>query len=185
MSRLNRAYPGKDTTYVVDFINDGADILEAFRQYHTTAELADVSDPNVVLDLRNKLDATGCHDRFEIDRVAKVAVNPNATQASLDAAIGPISNGLGSFVRIYEFLGQMFDYGNTDYEMLYLFAKMLLPLLDYGRERDGIDLSVLRLTPHKMRDLGQQKLNLGAGNALRPAAGADHRDRLWPGAGKA
>jgi len=42
---------------------------------------------------------------------------------------------------------------------------MLLPLLDYGRERDGIDLSALRLTHHKMRELGQQKLNLGGGNA--------------------
>ncbi len=57
--------------------------------------------------------------------------------------------------------------GNTDFEKLYLFSKMLLPLLDYGRERDGIDLSALKLTHHRMRDLGQQKLNLG-GNA--PAA---------------
>jgi type I restriction enzyme, R subunit len=40
----------------------------------------------------------------------------------------------------------------------------LLPLLDYGREREGIDLSALKLTHHRMRDLGQQKLNLGGGN---------------------
>jgi type I restriction enzyme R subunit len=59
----------------------------------------------------------------------------------------------------------MFDYGNTAYEKLYLFAKMLLPLLTYGREREGVDLSALKLTHHKMRDLGQQKLNLGGGDA--------------------
>jgi type I restriction enzyme R subunit len=68
---------------------------------------------------------------------------------------------LGTYIRAYEFLGQMFDYGNTDYEKLYQFAKLLLPLLDYGREREGVDLSALKLTHHKMRDLGQQKLNLG------------------------
>jgi type I restriction enzyme R subunit len=34
-------------------------VLAAFRQYHTTAQLADVSDPNVVLDRRGKLDAAG------------------------------------------------------------------------------------------------------------------------------
>ena len=48
---------------------------------------------------------------------------------------------------------------------------MLLPLLDYGRERQGVDLSALKLTHHRMRDLGQQRLNLsGAGDtpALRP-----------------
>ena len=38
LSRLNRAHPGKDTTYVVDFINDPAQILTAFQQYYTTAE---------------------------------------------------------------------------------------------------------------------------------------------------
>ena len=207
LSRLNRAYPGKDTTYVVDFINEPEKVLEAFRQYYISAEWADVSDPNVVLDLRSKLDAAGCYDQFEVDRVAKVTVKPNATQAELDAAIGPVSNrlltrfklarqgmtshpegsqawqaakdereslllfkgDLGSYIRAYEFLGQMFDYGNTAFEKLYLFAKMLLPLLDYGRERDGIDLSALKLTHHKMRDLGQRDLALaGDGAPLQP-----------------
>ena len=201
LSRLNRAYPGKDTTYVVDFVNDADKVLEAFQQYHKTAELAGVSDPNVVLDLRSKLDATGYYDQHEVERVAKVAINPKSVQGDLDAAITPVSSrllirfkhakqafaagtdgdkaqqaaknemdalllfkgDLGSYVRVYEFLGQMFDYGNTEIEKLYLFAKMLLPLLDYGREREGIDLSALRLTHHRMRDLGQQKLNLGGG----------------------
>lgn len=206
LSRLNRAHPGKDTTYVVDFVNEPEDVLAAFRQYHTTAALADVSNPNVVLDLRNKLDAQGHYDQFEVDRVAKVAIRPQATQGELDAAIGPVSHrlltrykqaqqafraaedgskaqkaakdemdalvlfkrDLGSYIRAYEFLGQMFDYGNTDYEKLYLFAKMLLPLLDYGREREGLDLSALKLTHHRMRDLGQQRLNLGGGDAAAP-----------------
>ncbi|RVT96585.1 type I restriction endonuclease subunit R [Rhodovarius crocodyli] len=199
LSRLNRAYPGKDTTYVVDFVNEPSDILDAFRLYHTTAELVDVSDPNVVLDLRSKLEATGRYDRFEVDRVAKVIVKPNASQSELDAAIGPVvgrlttafkhaqqafrsepegskpwedgkaemallwqfKSDLASYIRVYEFLGQMFDYGNTDYEKLYLFAKVLVPLLDYRREREGLDLSALKLTHHRMRDLGQQRLNLG------------------------
>ncbi|MBR0676263.1 type I restriction endonuclease subunit R [Roseomonas alkaliterrae] len=206
LSRLNRAHPGKDTTYVVDFVNEPEEILAAFRQYHETAALADVSDPHVVLDLRSKLEAMGLFDRFEVERVAKVAVDPKATMADLDAAISPVSGrlltrfreaqqaaragtdgsrareaakaemevlllfkrDLGSYVRLYEFLGQMFDYGNTDFEKLYLFGKLLLPLLDYGREREGVDLSALRLTHHRMRDLGQQRLNLGGGE---PAEG--------------
>ena len=201
LSRLNRAYPGKDTTYVVDFVNEPEKVLEAFRQYHTTAELADISDPHVVLDLRSKLEATGYFDDHEVARVAKALLTPNAKQADLDAAIMPVSSrlltrfrhakqahqagtdgskakqaakdemdalllfkrDLGSYVRVYEFLGQMFDYGNTAFEQLYMFAKMLLPLLDYGREREGVDLSALNLTHHKMRDLGQQKLNLAGG----------------------
>ena len=206
LSRLNRAHPGKDTTYVVDFVSEAEDILAAFRQYHTTAELGGTSDPNIVLDLRNKLDAQGCYDWHEVERVVRAVLRPKASQADLDAAIGPVSNRLlvrykhaqqmakaepegtqaqkvahdeaealllfkrdfGTYVRAYEFLGQMFDYGNTDYEKLYLFAKLLLPLLDYGREREGIDLSALKLTHHRLRDLGQQKLNLGGAGPADP-----------------
>ena len=66
LSRLNRAYNGpfgfKDTTYVVDFVNDPEDILTAFKTYYDTAELANVTDPNLVLDMRMKLDALGFYD---------------------------------------------------------------------------------------------------------------------------
>ncbi|MBB5693594.1 type I restriction endonuclease subunit R [Muricoccus pecuniae] len=206
LSRLNRALPakGKDTTYVVDFVNEPEDILAAFRQYYRTAQLADVSNPNVVLDLRNKLDSLAYYDEHEVDRVARAVSKKNPTQADLDAAIGPVSNrlltkfkqarqttkdepegskahtdakgemdalllfkqDLGTYVRVYEFLGQMFDYGNTYYEKLHLFARMLFPLLNYGREREGIDLSALRLSHHKMRDLGQQRLAVGGGEQV-------------------
>jgi type I restriction enzyme R subunit len=64
LSRLNRAHPGKDTTYVLDFVNDPAEVLEAFKKYYTTAELAATTDPNQVFDLRAKLDAAGHYDDF-------------------------------------------------------------------------------------------------------------------------
>jgi type I restriction enzyme R subunit len=59
LSRLNRAHPGKDTTYVLDFINDPAEVLKAFQTYYEQAELAGTTDPNLVFDLRTKLDAAG------------------------------------------------------------------------------------------------------------------------------
>ncbi len=57
LSRLNRAADGKDTTYVVDFVNDPEEILSAFKMYYATAELANVTDPHLVFDLRAKLDS--------------------------------------------------------------------------------------------------------------------------------
>ena len=54
LSRLNRAYPGKDTTYVLDFVNSAEDILKAFRTYYETAELETVTDPNIVFDLQGQ-----------------------------------------------------------------------------------------------------------------------------------
>ncbi len=94
LSRLNRAYPGKDTTYVLDFVNDTADVLAAFKTYYTTAELADVTDPNLVYNLRAKLDAAGHYDDFEVDRVVAVELKPNAKQSELVAAVEPVVDRL-------------------------------------------------------------------------------------------
>jgi len=73
LSRLNRAHPGKDTTYILDFVGD--DILKAFRTYYQTASLEDVTDPNLVFDLRAKLDALGHYDDFEVERVVEVELD--------------------------------------------------------------------------------------------------------------
>ncbi|GAA6152848.1 type I restriction endonuclease subunit R [Pseudoteredinibacter isoporae] len=61
LSRLNRIFPGKAEcgTYVLDFFNDPEDILDAFLPYYQTAELADVSDPDLIFDLFDKLRAAG------------------------------------------------------------------------------------------------------------------------------
>jgi len=48
---------------------------------------------------------------------------------------------MGAFIRLYTFLSQIFEYGNTAIEKRAIFYKRLLPLLEFGREREGIDLS--------------------------------------------
>lgn len=203
LSRLNRAYPGKDTTYVLDFVNDPEEVLAAFKTYHTTAELAATTDPNLVFNLRAKLDAAGHYDDFEIDRVVAVELNPDAKQSELVAALEPVrdrlmkrykaaqealkaaksksddnaaedaqnelnalilfKSDLGAFIRLYTFLSQIFDYGNTAIEKRAIFFKRLLPLLEFGRERDDIDLSKVVLTHHHLKNLGKQGMPLGDG----------------------
>lgn len=203
LSRLNRAHPGKDTTYVVDFVNDPDEVLAAFKTYHTTAELSATTDPNLVYDLRAKLDAAGHYDDFEIERVVVVELKPDAKQSELVAALEPVQDRLmkkykaaqeafrtanatgndaaakaahdelgaleafkrdmGTFLRLYTFLSQIFDYGNTAVEKRAIFYKRLLPLLEFGREREGIDLSKVVLTHHTLKNQGKRALALNAG----------------------
>ena len=59
LSRLNRVAPGKDQTFVLDFANAAEDIVEAFEPYYEATTLADVTDPNIVHETMNKLDAAG------------------------------------------------------------------------------------------------------------------------------
>ena len=209
LSRLNRAHPGKDTTYVLDFVNSSDDILKAFQTYYETASLENVTDPNLVFDLRAKLDALGYYDDFEVNRVVKVEMDPASKQGDLIAAITPVVDRLlrsyrdaqerlriarskddtkaakdaqdtmealvlfradmGAFVRLYAFLSQIFDYGNTAIESRHMFFRRLIPLLEFGRERQEIDVSGLVLTHHKLADKGKRTLALGGfGEPLQP-----------------
>ena len=207
LSRLNRCHPGKDTTYVVDFVNDPNDILAAFKTYYATAELAEATDPNLILDLKTKLDAQGHYDEYEIDRVVKVLLDGSRSdkvrQSQLMAAIEPVAQRLmtlykearlayrqaedsndgdalkrakeeldaltlfrsdmGTYGRFYTFLSQIFDYANTGLEKRAMFYKALLPLLEFEREINTIDLSKVVLTHHHLRDLGTRTLDLKQG----------------------
>ena len=69
------------------------------------------------------------------------------------------------FQRMYAFLSQIFDYGNTAIEKRFIFYKRLLPLLDFGREREGIDLSKVVLTHHHLKDQGKRPIPLGEAKA--------------------
>lgn len=203
LSRLNRAHPGKDTTYVLDFCKDNPEeVLAAFRKYYETAELAGVSDQNLILNLKAKLDGLGYYDEHEVDRVVAVQLDERSRQGDLVAAITPVESRLmqrykaaraalktaseanrdadakaakdqmdaldlfkrdiAGYVRAYTFLSQIFDYGNTAVEKRSVFFKVLLPLLEFGRERDEIDLSKVVLTHHTLKSQGKRDLPLAA-----------------------
>lgn len=81
---------------------------------------------------------------------------------------------MGTFVRLYTFLSQIFDYGNTGIEKRAIFFKRLLPLLEFGREREGVDLSKVVLTRHSLKNQGKQPIYLNPGDAptLAPITGS-------------
>ena len=70
LSRLNRDYSGKKVsgTFVLDFFNDPDEILAAFQPYYQIAELTNVSDPQMVDDLAEKLRAAGIFQWPEVEQ---------------------------------------------------------------------------------------------------------------------
>ncbi|WP_415410939.1 type I restriction endonuclease subunit R [Synechococcus sp. A10-1-5-9] len=217
LSRLNRCHPNKDTTFVVDFANEANDILAAFKTYYATAELAEATDPNLILELKAKLDAQNHYDDFEIDRVVEVLMDPKSKQSQLHSALEPVAQRLmtafkeartkfktaddfndedvkqeakeemdsltlfrsdmGTYVRFYTFLSQVFNYENTDYEKRGMFFKRLLPLLEFERDIPEIDLSKVVLTHHHLKNQGLKKLDLTEGEVIpipgmKPGGGA-------------
>jgi type I restriction enzyme, R subunit len=70
LSRLNRTFPSKAETgtFILDFFNDPDDILESFQPYFQTAELADVSDPDLIHDLFQKLNSAEIYKQYEVEQ---------------------------------------------------------------------------------------------------------------------
>jgi len=64
-------------------------------------------------------------------------------------------------------MSQIFDYGNTDVEKRAIFFRLLYPLLTYGREREGVDLSALKLTAYTIKSIGDPTLDLGTGDQVK------------------
>ena len=65
-----------------------------------------------------------------------------------------------TYLRVYTFLSQIIDYGNTDFEKRSIFYRALVRLLKFGREREDVDLSEVKLTHHHVRNRGKQNLKL-------------------------
>lgn len=91
LSRLNRTYKGKaeSGTFVLDFFNDPQDILEAFQPYYETAHLADVSDPDQVFDLYEKLRVSGIFTKNEVEQFVEAFYSKNKSNAAISNICKP------------------------------------------------------------------------------------------------
>ncbi len=85
LSRLNRTYPGKAEvgTFILDFFNEPQEILDSFQPYFQTAELADVSNPDLIFDLFEKLNAAGIYKSSEVEQFCAAFFVKNKSNAAI------------------------------------------------------------------------------------------------------
>jgi type I restriction enzyme R subunit len=208
LSRLNRVVPGRaKPTFVIDFANETAEILAAFKTFYRDAKMSDVQDPNVVYDLKASLDAALLYEQAEVHAFGQAAVDPAVTHQKLytltqapadrfntklkaltDAIdawerawrqakeVGDaeaeknaeaqrseltrerdklmvFSQGLAKFVRTYEYVAQLVDFGDPALEGFAAFARLLRKRLK-GITFEQVDLSDLALTHFKLKTEG-------------------------------
>jgi type I restriction enzyme R subunit len=165
LSRLNRSYPGKRDTFVLDFANDADIIRMAFEDYYRTTVLSDETDPNKLHDLKAELDGLQVYsadqieqlvadylrgaDREQLDPVLDSCV-ATYVELSEDAQV-TFKGDAKTFVRTYAFLGSILPYSNAEWEKLSIFLNLLVPKLpspiyedDSGELLKSIDLDSYR-----------------------------------------
>jgi len=195
LSRLNRTYPGKDKTFVLDFVNDPQAVLDAFLPYYRKATLTATTDPNLIYDLVVKLDSAGIYDMSEVEQAFDAAlfgvVNANskvsaATKPAVDrfqkrwvAAVLDDDKAeqdelrlfkadVGNFVKFYDFISQARNLEDTDLPRRHYFFRRILPQLSTATILEPVDISDVTLVGYKISAGESVKLNLEQGPGLDP-----------------
>jgi type I restriction enzyme R subunit len=198
LSRLNRTAKGKDVTYILDFVNEPQEILEAFQPYFRDAQLTDITDQNLVNDIETKLDHSGIYDLSEVEEVARTFVlkkGNNKLSASLaqvkdrfwkkfEAAtkasdrleldrLEDFRKTLLSFAKTYDFLSQIYNYEDTSLEKKAIFYRLLSREIRDNSPRETIDLDGVELAKLGFKKSDTVKLDLGSeAGALKPLTAA-------------
>jgi type I restriction enzyme R subunit len=191
LSRLNRTYPSKERTFVLDFQNTIEDMQNAFRPYFEVTELEANSDPNQIYELEARLRTFGILDQGEVDRFAETFYRgPLDThdRARLEGlvrqAVGRFEQEddegrqeefrqlLKSYLRFYAFVAQVIRLSDTGLEKLYSYAAWLSRLLPSREMPADIDITeeMLRLQAFRVEQKEQGSASLSAGDhaALKP-----------------
>jgi type I restriction enzyme R subunit len=144
LSRLNRIYPEKQGTLVLDFANEADDIQASFQPYYETTLLSEATDPNLLYEIQSRLLAFPVFTEADVALFAKVYFDKKATQDQLYAVLAPVTTRfaelsgeeqhdfrgqLTDYVRLYAFLAQVLIFSDVDLEKLYVFARHLRRLV--------------------------------------------------------
>lgn len=168
LSRLNRIAPDKEDTFVLDFVNTAETIQKSFQPYYEATVLEEETEPNMLYDIKARLDAYKAYSQQDIIDIGKILSKTGKGQNLISTVINRLApiiarirefdeqkrldfkTGLFRFVRLYGFITQihrMFDKELHEYAFFLRQLGMLLP-----QEGDGpldlegqIDLEYYRL----------------------------------------
>lgn len=174
LSRLNRAYPGKDEVYVLDFANKTSVIEEAFSKFYRTTILSDETDPNKLYDLISLMENYQVYEddnvNYLVDQFLRRAERDRLDPV-LDACVAVYSqletedqiefkSAAKSFVRTYGFLGAILPYGNVEWEKLSIFLNFLIPKLPSPRDDDYSEGILSTIDLDSYRNEAQQAISI-------------------------
>lgn len=163
LSRLNRTAPGKQDTFVLDFVNSAEDIKNSFEPFYEETVLLKETDPNVIYDMKNTLDGFRVYQTGEVEGFAEIFYsNDNQSAGDLGKLQGQLrpavdrfmaleierqdvfKSTLAMFNRVYAYITQVCRLFDKDIHKFSVYAKFLYTMLPKGsREKVDIDDKVL------------------------------------------
>ncbi len=185
LSRLNRKIAGKDEPFVLDFVNKPEDIYAAFKPYFDSTSLQESANPEMLPRIKHELDQMQVYHWSEVEAFARIFYraperqNP-ADHAHMQRHLQPavdrfkaiedeqlrsaFRDKLGGYVRMYSFLSQILPYGDQDLEMLYSYARFLLPHLPMDRDNTVVKIgNEVELQYYRLQRVSSGPIDLKVG----------------------
>lgn len=164
LSRLNRKAPGKEDTFILDFVNEPEDILAAFEPFYRQTAAAP-TDPNLLYTLQGRIKDGNVIDPEEMAAgVRAILITGPTGSAQLNAAIDPavdrwkaleddaareaFRTALRDFTRTYAFLAHIIPYSDSAMEELYYYGKYLLTRLPRADAGGAVDIDGAVILTH-------------------------------------
>lgn len=147
LSRLNRTARGKDTTMVLDFVNEPEKVQEDFQMYYGSnyMELDDQTDPNSLYDVQHKIEAFNIIYKNDVEAYAKLFFTKGDHKEKLQPILNEVvkryiaeldedpkvsfKSSIKNYVRLYRFLSQIITFADVELEKYYVFLSDLFKKL--------------------------------------------------------
>ena len=199
LSRLNRNRRGKDSTMVLDFVNDPELVKTDFQHYYgkNYMEEENETDPNSLYDILNIIEGHNVYYDTEVESFAEIFFSKNDDFERLQPILNTISNrfdneleeedkivykaALKSFTKVYRFLSQIITFTDVELEKKYVFLAALLKKLPYVQNNLPLDVvNDIELDSYKIQHKFTADLGLESGDGedegMTPGGGAQQAE---------
>ncbi|MHB1168746.1 MAG: type I restriction endonuclease subunit R [Longimicrobiales bacterium] len=184
LSRLNRMAPGKSRTFVLDFVNDEAEIYDAFKPYYEATPIGENAEPHRLTELQHQLLEWAIFTPADVDAFAEVWYRPRrepsaadhrAMNAVLDAVVERFKareeaerdnfrTQLTAFRNLYAFLSQIIPYQDSELERLYAFVRNLIAKLPPPGDGQRFELDdEIALRYYRLQQITDGSIDLSQG----------------------
>lgn len=149
LSRLNRTMRGKESTMVLDFVNDPEQVQTDFQYYYgeNFMEEDNQTDPNSLYTVQSKIDSFNVFYQNEVEAFADIFFRKGNNYEKLNPILKTVSkhfvdtleeeeqvnfkSEVQTFLKLYRFLSQIITFTDIELEKYYVFLTALLKMLPY------------------------------------------------------
>ena len=204
LSRLNRTYPGKVDTYVLDFVNDVDRIREAFQQFYQETSLDEEINFDLIYTTQKILRDFKVYTEEDIEAVSQIYFDPdvrkaNATQGKISNTLKPVADKYNllnqeqryqfrrevrAFVKWYNYISQITRMFDKDLHKEYILCSYLAKLLPSDKTQPFDLDNRVKLEYYRLEKTYEGAIELestpGSWKPTQPKRAGGQKDRMSP-----